>query len=163
EVVLGPSPHLTYRTIGGMLEFFYFPGPTPENVIQQYQQVIGTPFLPAYWNLGFQQIGFDGIWLDMNEPSVFGTTKVGDGGTNLHCPLSGNNSNWDNPPYWTINGYQYGSDNYLFTYTICLCGTSSKDGSKIYVAKNLMGLGETMAAFNAIKKATGKRSAVIPR
>lgn len=45
---------MTYRTIGGILEYFFFPGPTPEEVIQQYQQVIGTPFLPAYWNLGYQ-------------------------------------------------------------------------------------------------------------
>uniref|UniRef100_A0A914CR99 P-type domain-containing protein n=1 Tax=Acrobeloides nanus TaxID=290746 RepID=A0A914CR99_9BILA len=53
EVTLGPAPHLVYRTIGGQLEFFFFPGPTPEEVIQQFQQVIGTPFLPAYWALGF--------------------------------------------------------------------------------------------------------------
>uniref|UniRef100_A0A914CRT0 Uncharacterized protein n=1 Tax=Acrobeloides nanus TaxID=290746 RepID=A0A914CRT0_9BILA len=54
EVTTGPAPHLVYRTIGGQLEFFFFPGPTPEQVIQQYEQVIGTPFLPAYWALGFQ-------------------------------------------------------------------------------------------------------------
>uniref|UniRef100_A0AC34R2N3 Uncharacterized protein n=1 Tax=Panagrolaimus sp. JU765 TaxID=591449 RepID=A0AC34R2N3_9BILA len=54
EVTLGPAPHLTYRTIGGQLEFFFFPGPTPEAVIQQYQQVVGRPYLPPYWSLGFQ-------------------------------------------------------------------------------------------------------------
>ena len=54
EVTLGPAPHLVYRTIGGQLDIFYFPGPTPEQVIQQYQQVIGTPFLPAYFTLGYQ-------------------------------------------------------------------------------------------------------------
>lgn len=30
---------LTYRTIGGVLDFYVFLGPTPENVIQQYTQV----------------------------------------------------------------------------------------------------------------------------
>lgn len=54
EVTTGPAPHLVYRTIGGQLELFFFPGPTPEEVIQQYEAVIGTPFLPAYWALGYQ-------------------------------------------------------------------------------------------------------------
>lgn len=30
---------LTYRTIGGVLDFYVFLGPTPENVIKQYTQV----------------------------------------------------------------------------------------------------------------------------
>lgn len=46
-------PHLVYRTIGGQLEFFFFPGPAPEEVIQQYLAVIGRPTIPAYWALGF--------------------------------------------------------------------------------------------------------------
>lgn len=54
EVTLGPAPHLVYRTIGGQLDIFFFPGPKPEQVIQQYQQVIGRPFLPPYWALGYQ-------------------------------------------------------------------------------------------------------------
>lgn len=56
EVVTGPGPHLTYRTIGGQLELFFLPGPTPEEVIRQYQQIIGRPYLPAYWAFGYQVI-----------------------------------------------------------------------------------------------------------
>ncbi|KAK6043637.1 glycosyl hydrolase, family 31, partial [Cooperia oncophora] len=54
EVVTGPGPHLIYRTIGGRLDLAFFPGPTPEEVVQQYLAYIGHPFLPAYWALGYQ-------------------------------------------------------------------------------------------------------------
>ena len=45
---------LTYRTIGGIFDLFFFAGPTPEDVIKQYQSVIRTPYMPPYWALGFQ-------------------------------------------------------------------------------------------------------------
>lgn len=54
EVTTAPGPALIYRTIGGNLDLYFFPGPTPENVIQQYEELVGRPFLPAYWSLGFQ-------------------------------------------------------------------------------------------------------------
>jgi hypothetical protein len=54
EVETGPGPHLVYRAIGGRFEVFIFPGPKPEDVIKQYQQVIGKPYLPAFWALGYQ-------------------------------------------------------------------------------------------------------------
>lgn len=55
EVALQPAPALTWRTIGGVLDFYIFLGPDPNAVIQQYQEVIGEcphcdvtplPFLP---------------------------------------------------------------------------------------------------------------------
>ncbi len=55
EVTLGPAPSLVYRTIGGQLDLFFFPGPKPEDVIQQYLTLIGFPAMPAYWALGYQQ------------------------------------------------------------------------------------------------------------
>ncbi|CAJ0595363.1 unnamed protein product, partial [Cylicocyclus nassatus] len=54
EITTAPGPALIYRTIGGNLNLFFFPGPTPEKVIQQYLEMIGKPFLPAYWAFGFQ-------------------------------------------------------------------------------------------------------------
>lgn len=53
DITFGLGPHLYYRTIGGMLDIYVFPGPRPEDVINQYMALIGTPFLPAYWALGF--------------------------------------------------------------------------------------------------------------
>lgn len=49
-----PNPGLTFRTIGGMLEFYVFLGPKPETVVQQYSDLIGHTFMPPYFALGFQ-------------------------------------------------------------------------------------------------------------
>ncbi|KAM7146422.1 lysosomal alpha-glucosidase isoform 2-T2 [Macrochelys suwanniensis] len=53
DVVLQPSPALTWRTTGGILDFYVFLGPDPKSVVQQYLDVIGYPFMPPYWGLGF--------------------------------------------------------------------------------------------------------------
>ncbi|XP_064343868.1 probable maltase-glucoamylase 2 [Camelus dromedarius] len=54
EVTLQPAPAITYRTIGGILDFYVFLGNTPEQVVQEYLELVGRPFLPPYWSLGFQ-------------------------------------------------------------------------------------------------------------
>ncbi|XP_034987341.2 lysosomal alpha-glucosidase isoform X1 [Zootoca vivipara] len=53
EVVLQPAPALTWRPIGGILDFYILLGPDPNLVVQQYQQVIGFPAMPPFWGLGF--------------------------------------------------------------------------------------------------------------
>ncbi|USW59324.1 Putative glycoside hydrolase family 31, galactose mutarotase-like domain superfamily [Septoria linicola] len=55
---------LTYRTIGGSVDLYFFSGqseagpdmkPTALNVIRQYQQSVGYPAMQAYWAHGFHQ------------------------------------------------------------------------------------------------------------
>ncbi|KAM6137726.1 sucrase-isomaltase, intestinal-like [Pterocles gutturalis] len=122
-VSLSPNPSLTFRTIGGILDFYVFLGPTPENVIQQYTEdpfvtkdeepgtyrpydlgeemgvwvnnsdgvtpAVGKALAPGdsvfpdftnprtveWWTqmcLEFKDVlDYDGIWIDMNEPSNF--------------------------------------------------------------------------------------------
>uniref|UniRef100_A0A8C6V503 Lysosomal alpha-glucosidase n=1 Tax=Naja naja TaxID=35670 RepID=A0A8C6V503_NAJNA len=53
DVLLQPSPALTWRTTGGVLDFYVFLGPDPSSVVRQYMDVIGYPFMPPYWALGF--------------------------------------------------------------------------------------------------------------
>jgi alpha-glucosidase (family GH31 glycosyl hydrolase) len=322
EVTTGPAPHLVYRTIGGQLDIFFFPGPTPEEVIRQYQQVIGTPFLPAYWALGFQfcrwgykdlqdmkdtvkriqdanipidiayadidymenfrdftlgqekwgdfpkfaeqlhsedmhlflifdpaveadydsfqrameqkakfiewpradlvpqivqskypmaanttimlgvvwpnahvgfpdfldpsnvtnkwwinefvqfhkTLPFDGIWIDMNEPSNFGTNLKNPGypaghpyDLPLNCPLNGSDSTYDVPPYPTINVFQWGSNMYLSTDTLCMFGKTVGGTGLFYNTKNLYGLSESIATSQALYASTKKRGAVVTR
>lgn len=47
------SQSIKFRTIGGVIDFFIFVGPGPEEVIQQYHQLIGNPVLVPYWGLGW--------------------------------------------------------------------------------------------------------------
>ncbi|XP_033367482.1 maltase-glucoamylase, intestinal-like [Parus major] len=54
DVTFQPTPALTYRTVGGILDFYLVLGPTPEEVVQEYTELVGRPVMPAYWALGFQ-------------------------------------------------------------------------------------------------------------
>jgi len=57
------GPTIRYVTTGGILDFYLFLGPTPENTVQQYTEAVGRPQLPPYWGLGFQlcRFGYDNI------------------------------------------------------------------------------------------------------
>lgn len=40
-MLLQPSPALTWRTTGGILDFYVFLGPDPKSVVRQYLDVVG--------------------------------------------------------------------------------------------------------------------------
>uniref|UniRef100_A0A8C3N201 alpha-glucosidase n=1 Tax=Geospiza parvula TaxID=87175 RepID=A0A8C3N201_GEOPR len=77
EFVVQPAPAVTYRTIGGILDFYIFLGNTPEQVVQEYLQLVGLPALPAYWNLGFQLCRYGYLSLDEVKQVVERNRAVG--------------------------------------------------------------------------------------
>lgn len=53
DITFTQTPALTYRTIGGILDFLIFMGPTALHVLEQKAKVIGQAPMPPYWSLGF--------------------------------------------------------------------------------------------------------------
>lgn len=53
EVTLQPSPYpaITYRTIGGVLDFYVFLGENPNHALQQYIHVIKTKISHTFVNI----------------------------------------------------------------------------------------------------------------
>uniref|UniRef100_A0A0N4ZXR4 P-type domain-containing protein n=1 Tax=Parastrongyloides trichosuri TaxID=131310 RepID=A0A0N4ZXR4_PARTI len=114
----------------------------------------------------YDQVKYDGIWIDMNEPSDFSTNlaNVRDAGCGsnvcletLKCPLTGANSKYDNPPYQTFSVYEYGDNTYLSTKTLCMIGSTMNGNGIFYNTKNLYGYSETVATKKGIDNAKKSR------
>uniref|UniRef100_F1KPW3 Maltase n=1 Tax=Ascaris suum TaxID=6253 RepID=F1KPW3_ASCSU len=324
ELMIGPAPHIVYRTIGGMLDIYFFPGPRPEDVVRQYAALVGKPAFPPYWGFGYQlckygykslaelketisavqkagipldvvyadidhmdlyqdftlgqnwtelptyikqlhdqsmhailifdpaiqvdsesfqrgisasakfvewerndqvpraiqdlyplvsntkimlgtvwplkhvafpdftaaetrewwkneivrfhaQVGFDGMWIDMNEPTNIGTNENDTQPITpnhsdrpyiapLMCPLNGSDSTYDMPPYETYNVFVYEKGtvkSYLSSKTLCMLGMTK--AGRIYDTKSLYGFFESIATRAGMEAATSKRPAVITR
>ena len=48
-----PVSLIQYRLVGGTLDMYFFSGPSPHSVVEQYGALIGLPTWQPLWGLGF--------------------------------------------------------------------------------------------------------------
>ncbi|XP_042208906.1 probable maltase-glucoamylase 2 isoform X2 [Homarus americanus] len=72
-----PLPGLTLRSIGGVIDLYFFMGSSPTEALQQYTQVVGRPVLPPYWALGFHLCRYGYGSLDNLKAAVSRTRRQG--------------------------------------------------------------------------------------
>ncbi|KAI1294262.1 hypothetical protein EDD11_008198 [Mortierella claussenii] len=92
DVIMTPKK-MSWKVIGGILDFTIFAGPGPKEVINQYTEVIGRPHMPPAWAMGFHQsrygynnidqvtavveryrqenLPLDGVWIDIDYMDAF--------------------------------------------------------------------------------------------
>ena len=63
DILLATPPNskmslIEYRMIGGVLDFYFFSGPSPKSVIEQYGELIGFPTWQPAWGFGFHLCRF---------------------------------------------------------------------------------------------------------
>eukprot|EP01031_Cornospumella_fuschlensis_P036226 gene36226-43943_t len=58
------SDKLTFKTIGGIVDFYVFVGESPADVVRQYTSIVGRPAIPPYWSLGFHNCkwGYESVY-----------------------------------------------------------------------------------------------------
>ena len=93
-----PNPSFVYETIGGILDMYFFLGPTPDDCNKQYSDAIGKwnilkfnisrqfqhkyffigrYHMPPYWSLGFHLCRYGYNSLENMQAAVDRTTQYG--------------------------------------------------------------------------------------
>ena len=55
EILLRPEG-ITWRTLGGSIDLYFYEGPDAQDIIKSYQlSTVGLPAMHQYWTLGFHQ------------------------------------------------------------------------------------------------------------
>jgi alpha-glucosidase (family GH31 glycosyl hydrolase) len=72
DVTHGSDGSLAFKVLGGVLDFSVFVGPSPVEVVQQYQQLIGFPKMQPYWSLGFHNCKYGYTSIEEVEGVVAG-------------------------------------------------------------------------------------------
>ncbi|KAI9931817.1 hypothetical protein AWENTII_001528 [Aspergillus wentii] len=67
DVLMRPN-NITWRSIGGSIDLYFFSGPSQPEVTTQYLNVVGLPVMQQFWTLGFHQCrwGYKN-WTQMQE------------------------------------------------------------------------------------------------
>lgn len=85
DILLNPTPSVTYRTIGGVIDLFVFLGPSFDSVIQQNVQLTSrsashdaaTSLPPPFWSLGFHLCKYGYGSLNETRAVTMRTRKAG--------------------------------------------------------------------------------------
>lgn len=61
QEILMRNTNVTWRTLGGEIDLYFFSGPSQPEVTRQYLEQIGLPVLQQYWTFGYHQCrwGYD--------------------------------------------------------------------------------------------------------
>lgn len=75
--ILTHDTNITWRTLGGNVDLFFFSGPTQPEVTSQYLHQIGLPTMQQYWTFGYHQCRWGYQNWSMTEEVVNNFEKFG--------------------------------------------------------------------------------------